>query len=201
MLRVRLLFALLVGLGCTRERDVVAARPRSEFPLALRVSALGGLGSARYGSTSTKSLGGVLAADLAWRDRPGHEWMVSYEADGIGSMSTNELDYGSYAPERLRSFDQEAVLVGAECSPPGSGVHRYLQGAIGIGRMHADIPGWRSLDSVTGLAFSGCAGIRIIPDPGPLGFLLSARTSHVIARRASGHVMVCLGLGLTLHPR
>jgi hypothetical protein len=186
----------LCPLSCAAALSITAASARADFPVAIRGMAGPGVGAAWHGNLATGPLGALAAADLLWRDRPGHAFVLSYDTGVVGFPGARV--YPDPYEARLDQSFAQAFLIGVERSRPGAGVTPYLQGGLGAGRVASDLRAQRP--SGLGVAVGGSVGFRIVPDPGPLGFLLGLRTSHVISRHAHAHTLV-LVLGLVLHPR
>jgi hypothetical protein len=174
----------------------------AEFPVALRVSGGPALGSSRQdGEGGRGPLGGLAVGELVWRYRPGRAVVLSLETAGLLGNTMQPLARpGSRDPgsPRPRPTGHESVILGMEWSRPGAGVGPYLQGGLGPGRVGAK---WASREEVRwGLALAGTAGLRIAPDPGPVGFLLCLHANCVVA-----HSAYCLvvgpALGITIRPR
>jgi hypothetical protein len=172
---------------------------RAEFPFALRTNAgFGGGGGERSGLT----IGGFApyaGAELSWRPQPGHEWVLSYDRGAVWSSATR-LVSDPVGDMHFRVTDRtgyEAVLLGIGRANPGSGFHRFFQAGIGVGRI---FDGWGPPSIGTdGLALGASAGFRFVPAPGPVGFVIGVRTSHVFAGPERVHTFA-LTLGLTVHP-
>ncbi len=181
-----------------------AVPARATVPVSLDLAGGVGLGGGRRAAFGTTgSMAGVLATDLAWRLAPGRALILSGEYIGSGRGATAEpagirpLTIPSSAiysqVARLRSLDGRSVLVGWRHSRPGSGP--MLQAAAGGGSLVTR--GWHSR---LGIALGGAAGWRVVPPPGPVGFVVEARGSYV--RSGSSYVgAATLGLGLTIQPR
>ena len=167
-----------------------------EFPLAIRSTAGIGFGGGRHRDDGLGVLGGFVAADLAWRREPGRSVVLSAELVGAGSpfVSTRLLDPPARRP---RDVAFRSLQLGIERSEPGAISGKYLQGSIGVGRLSTDLADRRD---VYGVAFSAAAGLRMVPRPGPLGFLLGVRTSHFVSGRANAHLLFFITLGVTVHP-
>jgi hypothetical protein len=172
----------------------VATRPaRAEFPIAVQLTAGAGVGAAKAEGLGTGPFAGMAAIDLDWRSRPGHALVLSFEGGATGCPC-------SHVPERrvIDSAGHGALLLGVEHSDPGTGMRPYMQGGIGVGQARAGIGSDERVRY--GLAVGWGGGFRIIPPPGPLGFVLGVRTSHVFAAGMRTH-LAAFTLGLTLHPR
>ena len=178
---------------------------RAQFPLSLRVSGGMGVGSAHRGGLSGGGLNGLAAADLAWRRGTGRAIVLSFEAAGPIEGHSYVLDpvldprtFDGIPQLHPGDFWQESVLIGLERSRSSSGISPYVQGGVGLGRI---MPSSRpDDDAFNGLALAGTAGIRVIPRPGPLGFVLGLHTSHVFSSRARHHA-IGLILGLAVYPQ
>jgi hypothetical protein len=172
-----------------------AEAARAEFPLGFRAG--GGLGPG-FGTTHNLApppFSGLFAADLAWRDHPGHAYVVAFDAWFVG------LPMG-YLPEqhRLESVEASAVTFGVERSPASPTSNRFIQGSIGVGRLWFDEGGPGSVNSsAVGLALSAQAAFRLVARPGPLGLVVGVRTAHVLTRDGSAHTLTFL-LGPTISP-
>jgi len=174
---------------------VLAATPppaRAEFPFSLRVS--GGLGQGGGQSDGATAVGpfGIAAVDFAWRHRPGRAIVLSLETAG-GPFSVSHP--ASLTPRYLDSIDHTSLVLGIERSLPDTPSGPYVQFGAGIGRVVTD-----AFQRSNGVALSGAAGARIVPSPGPVGFLFGLRTNHVFSAHARCHALA-VTLGLTIHPR
>lgn len=177
---------------------------RAAVPVSLDLAAGVGLGGGgRTAFATTGPMVGTLAADLAWRRASGSALVVSGEYLGSGKGPGAEpagirlMIPPIYAPpgslRRLDFMDGRSILIGWRHARPRSGPS--WQAAVGAGSLVA--PGWHSRP---GLALGGAAGWRILPPPGPVGFVLEARGSYL--RSGSSYLgAVTLGLGLAIQPR
>jgi hypothetical protein len=194
----RLVLPVLMGLASATLLGASAFDARAEFPVAVRGSVGLGEGGGSVKGRPTGAFGSLGAMDFAWRNQPGRAYVLSYveavESPGKALLMDPELG----TPAVVENATMRAVLIGVERSRPGAGISPYLQASLGLGRVTADI-GNKSLSGL-GLALDGCAGLRIVPAPGPVGLLLALRTTSVVSGEARGHVWAGT-LGLTLHPR
>jgi hypothetical protein len=165
----------------------------AECPVAMQV--MGGIGTSSAGrdGLSTGPFGALASLDLTWRDRPGHGLLLSLETGATGWTS-------SRFPEEpgVDGADHQAILLGLERARPDGGVRPFVQAAIGVGRVIADL-GWERRSSL-GVAISACAGVRIEPAPGPIGLLVALRTSNVVSGAAHTDLLAVM-VGLVVHPR
>jgi hypothetical protein len=189
---------------------IAPAPARAEPPLAFRACGGLGVGGGHRSDVRTAGACGMLSAGLAWRCRPGRALVASFDASG-GPLGVSSVLESAH----LNSLEQEAVTVGLEISAPrGSGIGIHLQAGLGMGQVTAAgtpalaswIPGdpwppadWRHPMREWGPAFVGEAGFRLVPRPGPVGFVLGLRASHVVAAHSSSLSVGAL-LGLTVYP-
>ena len=183
---------------------LAAAPARAEFPVALRVSAGGGYGVARHGESLTGPFSGLATLDVAWRRRPGREVVVSCELAAVGALAGTEVPAGLQSEGSLEA-EHGAILLGIASTPAGFGIRHYLQGGLGVGRVASTLEGgWlrrpRTHELATGVALSATAGLRLVPDPGPLGFVIALHSSNVMAPGTSSHSLA-LTVGFTLGSR
>jgi len=122
--------------------------------------------------------------------------MSSYELDRTPRTFTlGEIEHGSVLVEYERSY------------PPNSGVAGYVQGGLGIARLRASGSSYLEGEGSRperpkydwGPALSGEVGLRLVPPPGPIGFLLGLRSSNALTPHSSSHVLA-FQFGLTVHP-
>jgi hypothetical protein len=185
---------------------LIASPARAEFPAA--VSAWGGFGNG-WGSRSGVVNDGsfvLVGAEAAWRFAPGRALVVTYEGGGGPLASGRQLATISY----LDRFDHVGVTVGPEFSfPSGSGTSLFCRGSAGMGRVTTD--GYESIRvydgspweparvTETGFALSGAAGFRLVPRPGPVGFVFAIHAAQTWTRHSR-----CGGFGatfgLTIYP-
>ena len=183
------------GLGFSLLMLPAATTPaRGESPFFVGVSAGLGTGGGQRDGSATRGPFGIWAADLAWRHRPGRAIVLSLETAGGPFFVSRKLASAS-APPNVDSIEHQSIVLGIERSLPDAGVGPYVQFGAGLGRVTTD-----SFERSKGLALSGAAGLRIVPRPGPVGFLIGFRTNHVISTRARCGALA-MTLGLTIHPR
>jgi hypothetical protein len=166
--------------------------PPGEFPLALRVQMGGGFGAGWTQGDAIGPLGAVLAAEIAWRRRPDRAYVGLLEVAGGGCPCFATAG-------KIQEFAHALVGVGVERYAPDGPAGTYLQGAAGIAGVRFGDD--RDDEPVRfGLGLSGHVGARLWAEPGPLGFVIGLRTSHVLTPQGTGHVLA-LTFGLTVHPR
>jgi hypothetical protein len=177
----------------------------ADLPVALRVSAGAGIGAGFSGGSSTGPLGGVLAADLLVRTKPGRAWCMSYELGGAGVPGLTSL-----APNQLEGIGQQTILLGLERDRSWKGISSFLLVGAGWGHIHSEFSSdWNEFTGTSepspnnesdGLALGGSWGIRLTPPPGPVGFIFALRSSNVMAMKAHAHTLA-FTFGLTIHPQ
>jgi hypothetical protein len=154
-----------------------------------------------WGGGASKPEGGnagiaaIAAVDVVWRRSETRALTFSFEAAGFSEGGRAPVFPD---PHPLDSASHLALLVGLERSRALPAVQRFVQLGTGLGRVEGSVGA--SDKTYVGLAVGATAGLRIAPPPGPLGFVIGFRTSHVLATDLRSHA-VALSLGLAIHPR
>jgi len=173
-----------------------AGSAAAEFPLTLDAQVGLGIGFGHHRGSSTGPFGGFAALDLTLDRGSANRWFVSGLASGIGAPGGRSQDY---LPDtyRLDSIALESVIAGVERTRNDGGAFVKLgAGASTLdltARDHPDEARW-------GLALGAHAGVRLIPPPGPVGFLIGVRSHHVIGSGTHANV-IALVIGLSIAPR
>lgn len=168
---------------------------RADVPVSIRVDGGFGTGRGRDDQLHANRSVFVLSSDVELRVRPRSSWLASARFGG----SYCSCSYPAVWPTapQVRSFDFASALIGYEYHRAG-GVTPLVAGGIGAGRVETSGP--QANHRGLGIALEGTLGLRLVPDPGPVGFVAMLRTHHLIASRASVHATT-LGLGLVVYPR
>ena len=184
---------------------LVPAPAGAEPPIGVRATLCLGTGVGHRDNLVGAGPSGFAAVELLWRYRPGRAVVVSYVTGG-GPAGL------AYVPEaaHLEYADHRAVLIGLEASRLGGG--GFLHAGLGVGRVTTDgFPGlegmydpetrahWARPFTETGVALMATAGLRLVPRPGPMGFILAFQTSNVVGPTSSSNVLG-FTFGITLHP-
>lgn len=177
----------ITGFLCAAALVCAAFPARAESPIALQV--MGGFGPGAYAGNG--SLAGLVSADLAWRDRPGRAWLLTYDWGGLLPTASKVLYAGTRAG---MSSDHQALLIGIGRQPARAAASTLLQGGVGVGQIRSGIR------SSVGLALGACVGLRLMPPPSSIGFLIALRHSHVSSGIGSENVMAAV-LGIVLRPQ
>ena len=194
----RLLLAIVLCLGpCL----ILGSRPaRAEFPFAFGAGAGAGPGVGTTHGLASPGLSGLVAADLAWRDRPGHAYVIGCDFWLVGQPGGGYSPIGYVPQPRRLDFETKAVTFGIERHPAGPTSNFFIRGSIGVGRLWLDGHGSGFDSSALGLAVSAQAAFRLVAKPGPLGLLVGFRTTHILTRDGTAHALTFL-LGPTIDPR
>jgi hypothetical protein len=169
----------------------VATPARAEFPVAISGVIGAGFGASWTGGQASGPFAVLAAGEVAWRQRPGRELTLAYQGAGDGAP-------GGFVPE----YDgptgtmYTALLLGMRRSRPGNGPRAYLETNVGIGWVRTELRNQERRS--VGPALGGCAGVRIVPSEGGLGFIAGVRTTHVFTTETHAHSLLLLQLGLTL---
>ena len=173
---------------------------RAEFPAAFSAWVGPGIGSGHREEVRESGPFSVLGAEAAWRFAPGRALVAVYEGAG-GPIGV------SYIPEspHLDRLEHFAITLGPEFSSPRkSAVAFFCRGSIGAGRVttagfrgmqiYTDptVPGFEPLTEA-GFAWSGAAGLWLVPRPGPVGLAIAIHAAGTSARHSS-----CQSMGATL---
>ncbi len=191
--RACILLGCVVALACG-----AAGVARAEFPFAMRVTGGIGMGSAHHYSYTGGGFGGIASLDLAWRYRPGRERILFGDVAGPG------VDVA--IPEaRFVNASHAAVLLGVGRSRGGPWTAAYLQGGVGVGAITPSVQtdGFGPVmdeRTVFGMAVGAATGVRLIPNPGPVGIVLGLRASAVFASHSASVVVALFMFGFTIHP-
>jgi len=175
--------------------SIVAGPARAEFPPFLTVEGAIGPGWGHWKGQDTGGFGAVGRACLAWRTGPRRAWTLSAHGGVIEHPGKRPPSYLGPVLDRVRFA---SAVIGLERSRRRTASGPFMQVGVGPARIGGDCS--RGLGWETGAAVDAGFGYRIAPPPGPVGFILAARTHHVIAAHARAHTLT-FGVGLTVYPQ